>query len=44
MRGSDARSGSLFCYVGLEERVPAKYPLRVTKAIVDDVLAALAGR
>jgi transposase len=43
MRGSDARSGSLFSYVDLEERVPAKHPLRVIKAIVDDVLATLDG-
>ena len=35
MRGSDARSGSLFSYVDLEERVPAKHPLRVIKAIVE---------
>lgn len=41
MRGSDARSGSLFCYVDLEQRVPAKHPLRVIKAIVDDALRAL---
>ena len=42
MRGSDARSGSLFSYVDLESRVPA-HPLRVIKAIVDDVLASLDG-
>jgi transposase len=41
MRGSDARSGSLFSYVDLEQRVPAKHPLRVIKAIVDDVLVSL---
>jgi transposase len=41
MRGSDARSGSLFSYVDLEQRVPAKHPLRVIKAIVDDVLRAV---
>jgi transposase len=41
MRGSDARSGSLFSYVDLEQRVPAKHPLRVIKGIVDDVLASL---
>jgi transposase len=43
MRGSDARSGSLFSYVDLEQRVPAKHPLRVIKAIVDDVLVSLDG-
>jgi transposase len=41
MRGSDARSGSLFSYVDLEQRVPAKHPLRTIKAIVDDVLVSL---
>ena len=41
MRGSDARSGSLFSYVDLEQRVPAKHPLRVIKTIVDDVLVSL---
>lgn len=41
MRGSDVRSGSLFSYVDIEQRVPAKHPLRLIKAIVDDVLIAL---
>ena len=41
MRGSDASSGSLFSYVDLEGRVPAKHPLRVIKGIVDDVLVSL---
>jgi transposase len=41
MRGSDATSGSLFSYVDLDSRVPAKHPLRVIKAIVDDVLISL---
>src|SRR5688500_20368785 len=41
MRGSDRTSGSLFSYVDLEQRVPAKHPLRVIKSIVDDVLHAL---
>ena len=29
MRGSDERSGDLFSYVDLEERIPAKHPLRL---------------
>ncbi len=41
MRGSDVTSGSLFSYVDLEQRVPAKHPLRVIKGIVDDVLVSL---
>jgi hypothetical protein len=43
MGGLDKTSGSLFSYVDLESRVPAKHPLRVIKAIVDDVLASLDG-
>jgi transposase len=39
--GSDATSGSLLSYVDLEARVPTTHPLRVIKAIVDDVLVAL---
>jgi transposase len=41
MRGSDATSGSLFSYVDLEERVPAKHPLRTIRGIVNDVLVSL---
>lgn len=41
MRGSDVRSGSLFSYVDLEERVPRAHPLRVIRAIVNDVLEAM---
>src|SRR3954452_7739742 len=37
------RTGSLFSYVDLEDRVPAKHPLRVIRRIVNDVLAALDG-
>ena len=38
MRGSDNQSGSLFSYVNLEERVPARHPLRKIKAVVDVAL------
>ena len=31
MRGSDARTGELFSYVDIEERVPAKHPLRLIR-------------
>ena len=41
MRGSDQSSGSLFSYIDVEERVPQKHPIRVIKAIVDDVLVSL---
>lgn len=43
MRGSDVRSGKLFSYVYLEERVPARHPLRAIRVIVSDALAALSG-
>lgn len=41
MRASDARSGSLFSYVDLEERLSTKHPRLVIKAIVDDALSSL---
>ena len=44
MRGLDARNGSLFSYVDLEERVPAGHPLRVIRRIADAVLAGMSGR
>jgi transposase len=41
MRGSDERTGSLFSFVDLEDRVPAKHPLRKIRQIVNDALATL---
>jgi transposase len=41
MRGSDKVSGSLFSYVDLEDRIPARHPLRQVKRIVDDALVSL---
>ena len=41
MRGSDKRTGSLFSYVDLEERVPARHPLRKIKSVVDAALVSL---
>ena len=41
MRGSDQSTGSLFSYVDLEERVPARHPLRKIKTVVDAALATL---
>jgi len=31
MRGSDERTGELFSYVGIEERVPKNRPLRLIR-------------
>jgi len=41
MRGSDSHSGSLFSYVNLEERIPARHPLRKIKTVVDAALTRL---
>lgn len=43
MRGSDEATGSLFSYVDLEERVPARHPLRKIRAVVNDALRSLDG-
>ena len=41
MRGSDTRSGELFSYVDLEQRIPANHPLRKIRQLVNDVLMSL---
>ncbi|RJL01223.1 transposase, partial [Paracoccus siganidrum] len=41
MRGADKTSGSLFSYVDLEERVPARHPLRQIRQVVNEALASL---
>jgi hypothetical protein len=41
MRGSDEQNGALFSYVNLEDRVPARHPLRVIRKIVNAALARL---
>jgi transposase len=41
MRGVDEQNGSLFSYVSLEERIPARHPLRKVAVIVNDALKAL---
>ena len=40
MRGEDRVSGSLFSYVDLDARVPAKHPLRAMRDLVNNSLAA----
>jgi len=41
MRGMDEASGSLFSYVDLEERIPARHPLRTIRQVVNAALASL---
>ena len=41
MRGADERTGSLFSFVDLEDRVPQRHPLRKIRQIVNDALASL---
>ena len=41
MRGTDETSGSLFSYVDLENRIPARHPLRKIRQVVNDALANL---
>ena len=41
MRGSDETSGSLFSYVDLEARIPARHPLRKIRRVVNAALGSL---
>ncbi len=41
MRGTDKIIGSLLSYVDIEDRIPARHPLRQVKRIVDEALARL---
>ena len=41
MRGSDIRNGSLFSYVDLEDRIPARHPLRMIREVVNAALVSL---
>ena len=43
LRVSDERTGELFFYLDIEERVPKNHPLRLIRRIVNEVLAALDG-
>ena len=38
MRGNIGKSGNLFSYIGLDDSIPKKLPLRLFRAIVNDVL------
>jgi hypothetical protein len=39
MRGSDERSGELFSYVDLEDRIPARHPLRLIRRGIESIPA-----
>lgn len=41
MRGADEASGSLFSYVDLEARIPARHPLRKIRQVVNEALVGL---
>ena len=41
MRGPRERSGSLFSYVSIEERIPASHPLRRIRKLADQALDRL---
>jgi transposase len=41
MRGQQERTGSLFSYVSIEERIPASHPLRRIRKLVDQALDRL---
>ncbi len=41
MRGTQNFQGAMFSYISLEERVPAKHPLRKLRAVVDALLATM---
>lgn len=43
MRGEDITQGSMFSYVGLEERIPKTHPLRRMRLLVDGVLRSMSG-
>jgi hypothetical protein len=43
LRGTDKRSGELFCYVDLEQRVRADPPLRAIRETANAALHALSG-
>lgn len=44
MRGADHRTGAMFSYVSLEERVPQDHPLRAVRRITDRALERLSRR
>jgi len=41
MQGSNERSGELFSYIDMEDRVPANHPARLIHRIVNDAFASL---
>jgi len=44
MRGNDSQQPRMFCYLSLEECIPADHPLRPIRRLVDQVLSGLSRR
>lgn len=44
MRGSDVQQSELFSYGTMEERIPAKHPLRAIRGMVDEAMKTMSGR
>ena len=44
MRGDDRQQGGMFSYVSLEDRVPAKHPLRKIRSLVQPILKEMSPR
>src|SRR5579864_6816540 len=44
MRGRDPKQDGMFSYVSPEQRVPAEYPLRPWRKMVDDILKEMSPR
>jgi transposase len=44
MRGIDSQQSELFSYGSVEERIPAKHPLRAIRLMVDEALKVMSGR
>ena len=44
MRGHESEEQALFSYVALEDRIPAKHPLRIIRKLVDGALRELSPR
>jgi transposase len=44
MRGADDRTGAMFSYISMEERIPLEHPLRAVRRMTDRALARISPR